>query len=98
MKYFILAAKDVQPGDVIFTNNGDGKGIQFCGRVTGFVTPSPHPEITEMKVEVVVGDPDEGGELTTIGFRHKTPVGVAREDEFVDVDVAAILKSLDEED
>lgn len=98
MKYLILAAKDVQAGDVIFTNNGEEKGIQFCGRVTGFKTPPPHPEITELKVEVVVGSPDEIGELTTIGFRHKTLVGVAREDEFVDVDVAAILKSVESED
>ena len=96
MKYLIIPAKDVQTGDVIFTNNGEGKGIQFCGRVIGLTSPPPHPLITEFRVEVVVADEhDAQGTHTTIGFRHGTLIGVSREDEYVDVDVAAILNDLD---
>ena len=97
MKYLILPAQDVQTGDVIFTNNGNDKGIQFCGRVIGLTTPRPHPLITEFRVEVVVGfeEDDETGSYTTIGFRDKTLVGIARDDEYVDVDVAAILNDMD---
>jgi len=97
VKYLILPAKDVQTGDVIFTNNGDVKGIQFCGRVIGLTNPRPHPLITEFRVEVVVGleENDETGKHTTIGFRDGTLVGVARDDEYVDVDVAAILNDMD---
>jgi hypothetical protein len=82
---------------VIFTNNGDGKGIQFCGRVIGLTIPRPHPLITEFRVEVVVGleEDDETGARTTIGFRDETLVGVARDDAYVDVDVAAILNKMD---
>lgn len=98
MKYLIIPCKDVQAGDVIFTNNGDGKGIQFCGRVIGQTVPRPHPEITEWRVEVVVADEhDETGAHTTIGFRDGTLVGVAREDAYVDVDVAAILSDIEGE-
>ena len=96
MKFLILPAKDVQTGDVIFTNNGDQKGIQFCGRVIGMTLPRPHPEITEWRLEVVVGDNDEGTH-TTLGFRDGTLVGVARADEFVSVDIAAILNGIDED-
>lgn len=96
MKYLIIPCKDVQVGDVIFTNNGDAKGIQFCGRVIGQTVPRPHPLITEWRVEVVVGDEsDEVGTHTTIGFRDATLVGVAREDAYVDVDVAAILSDIE---
>lgn len=98
MQYKILPAKDVQTGDVIFTNNGDGKGIQFCGRVIGETRPRPHPDITEWRVEVMVGDEETpAGTFTAIGFRHNTMVGVARDDKYVDVDVAAILADLDTE-
>jgi len=96
VRYLIIPAKDVQTGDVIFTNNGDGDGIQFCGRVIGQTVPRPHPQITEWRVEVVVSDEnDEQGAHTTIGFRDGTLVGVARDDAYVDVDVAAILSNLD---
>lgn len=98
MRYLIIPCKDVQAGDVIFTNNGDGVGIQFCGRVIGQTVPRPHPEIIEWRVEVVVGDEtDETGAHTTIGFRDATLVGVARDDAFVDVDVAAILAGIPQE-
>ena len=99
MKYYIIPAKDVQAGDVIFTNNGDGKGIQFCGRVIGQTVPSPHPMITEWRVEVMVGDDsEEAGTHTTIGFRHTTLVGVAREDAYVETDIAALLADLDKDE
>lgn len=99
MKYMILPAKSLQCGDVVFTNNGDGKGIQFCARVLGQNLPSPHPEISEYRVEVVVGDEESPkGTFTTIGFRHSTPIGVAREDEHASVDVAALLDELDKPD
>jgi hypothetical protein len=99
MKYLIIPAQEVQSGDVIFTNNGDGKGIQFCGRVIGLTSPRPHPLITEFRVEVMVGfeEDDETGAHTTIGFRDATLLGVARDDEYVDVDVAAILNKMDHE-
>jgi hypothetical protein len=78
VKFLILPCKDIQVGDVIFTNNGDGTGIQFCGRVIGQTVPRPHPEITEWRVEVVVKDEhDDEGAHTTIGFRDATLVGVA---------------------
>jgi len=92
----VIPAADVQAGDVIFTNNGDGKGIQFCGRVIGQTIPSPHPEIIEWRVEVMVGDQETGaGEHTTIGFRHATPIGVVREDRYVETDIASILAEID---
>ena len=97
MKYLILPAKKLQCGDVVFTNNGDGKGIQFCARVLGQNYPNPHPDISEYRVEVVVGTKeDKEGTHTTLGFRHNTPLGVAREDEYAGVDVAALLNELDE--
>lgn len=98
MKYYVIPAKNVQSGDVIFTNNGDGKGIQFCGRVIGQTLPSSHPMIMEWRVEIINAvDPSEEGTHTTIGFRHDTMVGVAREDQYVDTDVAAILADLENE-
>ena len=98
MKYYIIPCTEVQSGDVIFTNNGDGKGIQFCGRLIGETVPSPHPEITEWRIEVVVGsEENEVGTHTTIGFRHNTLVGVAREDQYVDTDMAAIFAELDKD-
>lgn len=98
MKYYIIPCKDVQSGDVIFTNNGGDKGVQFCGRVLGETIPRPHPEITEWRIEVVVGDTTtETGTHTTIGFRHNTLVGVAREDRYVNTDMAAIFAELDDE-
>jgi len=97
MKYHIIPAKEVQSGDVIFTNNGEG-GVQFCGRVLGETVPRPHPDITEWRLEVVVGTEETpAGTHTSIGFRHDTMVGVAREDEYVDTDVAAILADMDNE-
>jgi hypothetical protein len=99
VKYYILPAKDVQAGDVIFTNHPNGKeGIQFCGRVIGETRPRPNPELTQWRVEVVVGDDsEEEGTHTTISFRHNTLVGVAREDKFVDTDIASLLADLDAE-
>lgn len=98
MKFDIIPCKEVQCGDVIFTNNGDGNGIQFCGRVIGETIPRPHPEITEWRIEVMVGDEtNEKGTHTTIGFRHNTMVGIVRDDQYVDTDVAAILSDLDNE-
>jgi len=98
VKYYIIPCNEIQCGDVIFTNNGDGKGIQFCGRVLGETIPRPHPEITEWRVEVVVTDgEDEKGTHTTIGFRHNTLVGVVREDKYVETDVASILADLDKD-
>jgi len=94
VKFLILPCKDIQAGDVIFTNNGDGTGIQFCSRVIGQTVPRPHPDITEWRVETIIGD-DEEGAHTTIGFRHSTLIGVARDDEFVNVDIAAILQEVD---
>jgi len=90
VKYMIIPAKDVQAGDVIFTNNGNEPGIQVCGRVVGINVPNPHPDITEFRVLVI--DRVDGSEGSTVlGFRHGTRLGVARQDEFVDVDIAAIL-------
>ena len=96
MKYLILPAKKLQCGDVVFTNNGEGTGIQICARVLGQNYPHPHPDISEYRVQVVVGDEERPeGSHTTIGFRHEMPLGVAREDEFASVDVAALLNELD---
>jgi len=99
VKYLIIPAKDVQAGDVIFTNDGDSEGIHFCGRVIRQTVPRRDPEITEWRVEVVVGDSEDAeGVHTTLGFRDGTLVGVVREDTFVDVDIAAILSDMDEVD
>ena len=96
MKYLIIPAKEVQAGDVIFTNKGDD--IRFCGRVIGLTVPRPRPEITQFRVEVVVGD-EKGpeGTHTVLDFRHGTQVGVVREDEYVDVDIGAILGEIERE-
>lgn len=93
MKYLIIPAKDVRTGDVIFTNNGEaGKGVQACGRVVAISSPSPHPEITEFRVEIfdAIDEPRQGS--GTLGFRHATRLGVARQEDFVDV--AAILAEM----
>jgi hypothetical protein len=88
VKYMVIPIRDVQAGDVIFTNDGDAKGVQLCARVLGLNVPSSDPALTELRV-LMMGPKEEGSAI--VGLRPQTPVGVAREDEFVDVDVAAIL-------
>lgn len=79
MEYYIIPAKEVEVGDIVFTNNGDGKGIQFCGRVLQKTDPSPHPMITEWTAKVLVDDGQNAvGSETILGFRHSTMVGVVR--------------------
>jgi len=105
MKYMILPAKKLQCGDVVFTNNngevpqedsGEKKGTPFCARVIGQNFPHPNPAVSEYRVEVIVGDEEhEEGSHTVIGFRHETALGVAREDDYASVDVAALLDELD---
>lgn len=96
MKFMIVPAKELQSGDVVFTNNGEGTGVQFCVRVFAQSLSPSHPDISEYRVEVVVGTEESPeGSHTTIGFRHATPLGVAREDEHASVDVAALLNELD---
>ena len=100
MKYYIIPAKDVQCGDVIFTSQTDeeGNGVPFCGRVIGETIPRPHPNLTQWRMEVVVGTEETPqGTFTAISFQHNTLVGVVREDEYVDTDVAAMLAGLTNE-
>jgi hypothetical protein len=91
LKYMVLPARDVQAGDVIFTNNGVTQGVQLCGRVLGLNLPAQDPSKTELRLLVMGPD---GEKSTVVGLGHQTTVGVARDDEFVDVDVAAILADL----
>lgn len=96
MKYYLLPNDEVQTGDVIFTNCGMDSGVQLCGRVIGETLPRKDPEITEWRVEIVVGTKEHPqGTFTTLEFRHDLKVGVAREDVFVDVDVAGILEDME---
>lgn len=97
MQYKIIPANEVQTGDVIFTNIGEGADVQFCGRIIGETLPRPKSGLTEWRVEVVVGTEETPtGSFTSISFQHNTLVGIAREDKYVDVDVASILADLDE--
>lgn len=87
MKYLILNAKDLQCGDVIFSTDK-----KLCARVLGESYAKPTRGVTEYRLDIIVGD--EQGH-TTIRFDHGETFGVAREDDFVTVDVAALLTELD---
>lgn len=87
MKYLFLAAKDIQCGDVIFVPDK-----KVCARVLGQNVPSPSKGVAEYRVSVLEG---EDGAHTTLQFGHAEQVGVAREDDYVSVDVAALLEELD---
>jgi len=94
MKYLILSAKSLQCGDVVFANREEG--VEFCGRVLGENLPHPTPDESEYRMQVVVGSKEyPEGTHTTISFEHDAKLGVAREDEYVTVDVAALLDELD---
>ena len=75
----IVETKNVLPGDIVFTNNGNGKGIQCCLLVSKVIVGEAHPDITELD-GVMLCD-QEGTEAfmpSTLGFRHETMVGVVR--------------------
>lgn len=94
MKFMILPAKSLQCGDVVFADSDEG--IRFCGRVLGQNYPHPAPDESEYRMQVVVGDKKHPeGTHTTISFRHDAKLGVAREDEHVTVDVAALLDEIE---
>lgn len=95
MKYLILPAKKLQCGDVVFASDDEGKPL--LGRVLGQNFPHPDPRFSEYRLEIVVGaEETEAGARTTIRFPNEVPLGVAREDDFVDVDVSALLADLDD--
>lgn len=94
MKHMILPAKKLQCGDVVFANTD--AGIVFCGRVLGQNVREDKPDRSEYRVEVVVGSKKfPEGTHTTVSFEHDAKLGVSREDEYVTVDVAALLDELD---
>ena len=75
----IVAAKDVKPGDIAFTNSGNVKGIQRCLLVSKVLVGEAHPEITELDGLMLCDL--EGTEKympAKIGLRHDTNVGVVR--------------------
>jgi hypothetical protein len=91
VKYLIIPAKELQCGDVIFTSAKSGP---LCGRVLGQNLPNPEKGVAEYRVQVIGGEADGH---TTIRFSTSYKVGVAREDDYTEVDVAAILSELDAE-
>lgn len=92
MKFMIVSAKELQNGDVLFTTSEQTPDVKFCGRVIGMNPPVRGAETLEYRVEPMVGE-EEGH--TVLEFRATQRVGVAREDDYVDVDVAALLANLD---
>ena len=94
MKYKILPAKKLQCGDVIFTSSGE---TLICARVLGQNLPSPQKGVAEYRVEVIDGIEGTNEGHTTLRFSANDEVGVSREDEAAEVDVAALLASLDDE-
>lgn len=88
MKYMVIPIHDVQAGDVLFANREPSTGVQVCGRVLGHNLSSATPGVTELRVLMLGPDP---GESTVVRLKNQTPVGVVRDDNLVEVDVAAIL-------
>lgn len=88
MKFLILPAKDLQSGDVLFTTSSQDQNVKFCGRVLGLNATTSASDLLEFRVLPLVS---AEGKHSVLLFRHEQLVGVAREDAYVDVDVAAIL-------
>lgn len=95
MKYMIVPAKDLQSGDVLFKASPGDPNVEFCGRVLGMNVPERGSSTVEFRVAPIVGSDSEGH--TVLEFDHGQLVGVAREDAYVDVDVAGLLASLEDE-
>lgn len=91
MKFLIIPAKDLQAGDVLFTASRE-QAVDFCARVIGMNSSKHGDTSLEFRVK-----PLGAGEHphATLRFPLDQCVGVAREDAYVDVDVAAILADID---
>lgn len=81
----IVQAKDVEAGDVIFTNSGEEKGVQACILVSS--KKEIHLGLGVMVIEFeglsVCSAPDDPEPVEklmpiTLGFRDTTNVGVIR--------------------
>lgn len=76
IEFLILPAKEVRVGDVIFSNSG-GVGVKQCCLVEK-INPRPHELITEFSCRILASVDAEPGEILPFGFRHETPLGIAR--------------------
>jgi hypothetical protein len=92
MKYLIIPAKELQAGDVLFTGS-QGQVVNFCGRVVGMNAPTRGAPTLEFRVTPLI---DAETKQTILQFGIGQLVGVAREDAYIDVDVASILADIDE--
>jgi hypothetical protein len=92
MKYLIIPAKELQAGDVLFTSSQEHV-VNFCGRVVGMNAPVRGARTLEFRVESLV---DTEAKQTVLEFSLGHLVGVARDDAYVDVDVASILADMDD--
>ena len=97
MKYSIISAKDLQCGDVIFTGLGEAPGVELCARAIGTNPGATETdaEYVEWRVQVMSHSNGQRDQTTIIlKFHDQTKVGIAREDQFVETDVRALLADL----